>query len=537
MMEHAPIFILLVPLFSIPLIVGLGLWRRDLAYPLSVVSAILYGGVVLRALSYYWAKGAVQYSLAGWSAPFGIELVLDGLSIFMLLVLAGIFILGSIYAGSVVRLELPTNRVLFFALSQVLLLGLSGMVLTGDLFNLYVFLEISSLAAYALVAIGHPNAALAALRYLLLGSVGASFYLLGIGFVYAMCGSLNMADVAVRIQPILYSAPVIIALLLMVVGFMVKVAIFPLHSWLPDAYAYASSGATALIPPLMTKVNAYVLIRILYFVFRSPEYGPEHGLGYGLKYGMAPHDALFEFIGWMSVLSICFGAGMAMAQQNTKRLFAYSSISQVGYIGIGIAMQHPLALMGALLHVFNHAVMKACLFMVVGRVSVKEGGVALNNFAGLGKRYPWVMGAFSLSLLSMVGLPPLGGFFSKWYLVLGAIGSGHWVWAAIILGSSLLTAVYAFRLIERIYTCPREEQGQSMPVSHEEPSVPALKGRRFFNIASLTPIAVLAAGVILLGLFNVHLLDRLIRPALPPGFQVKHSLSDSSMDSLKVGGD
>jgi multicomponent Na+:H+ antiporter subunit D len=281
----------------------------------------------------------------------------------------------------------------------------------------------------------------------------------------------------------------------MVTGLGLKMALFPMHLWLPDAYTYASSTSTAIIAPLMTKVSAYVMIRMLYFV-------------YGHEWSLSSSGGLGVAITWLALAGVVVGSVMAIAQTDAKRMLAYSSIAQVGYIGVGIGLAHPLALVGAMLHVLNHAVMKSCLFLVTGSVQIQRGSVKLRDYAGLGRKMPWTFAAFTLSALAMVGVPPTNGFFSKWYLVLGGIGAGQWAVVVVVLASSLLTAGYFFRVLERIYTRDEfdERDDSADPQGAGDPP-----------LAMRAPVLVLAAGTLALGLGNAWLVSTILAAALPAG--------------------
>ncbi len=367
--------------------------------------------------------------------------------------------------------------------------GLTGIVVTGDLFNLFVFLEIASLSAYALLASGGGLAPLAAFRYLILGSIASSFYLLGVGFIYFSTGSLNMADVAQRL-PLLYeSRTLVAAAVLMVLGLGLKMALFPLHLWLPDAYTYAPSAVTGLIAPVMTKVAGYTIIRLFLDVF---------GPGY-----LRDRVPVIETIGWLAVGGILAGSIMAIAQRDVRRMLAYSSVSQVAYVALGLGMGNALGLIGALLHILNHAFMKGCLFLAAGGIRYRTGVWEISNFGGLGRHLPLTMAAFTLAALSMIGIPPTAGFFSKWYLVQGGIAAGNWVFVAVILTSSLLTAVYFFRVLEKVYTSPSGPEAVNWQRSDPPP-------------AMLVPILVLAGGVLVLGIINSIIVTQILEKVIAP---------------------
>jgi multicomponent Na+:H+ antiporter subunit D len=484
-----PVAITLLLLFGAILTIAAGQVRRAAAWPVAFTTLVLVLIDALLLLAGVVEQGPLRHSLGGWAAPIGIEYVVDSIGAFVVVVIAAISVAVGVYARAAVRRENPEQEVAFLGMLLTLLLGLTGMVLTGDLFNLYVFYEISSLAGYALLAVGDRKAPVAAFRYLILGTTGASFYLLGLGFLYLMTGSLNMADVA-RLLPGLRDNPALpVALALIITGVGLKMAIFPLHGWQPDAYTHSSSTTTAIIAPIMTKVSAFVLLRLLFFVF-----------GIELVADLLPAGTL---IAWLSAAGIVVTSAMAIAQRDLKRMLAYSSVAQLGYIGLGIGLANPWALTGALLHILNHATMKGCLFLVAGSVALRTRRTEVAEYAGLGRVMPWTFASFTVAALAMVGLPPTNGFFSKWYLLLGTMRAGSWVLVAVVVGSSLLTAVYFFRLIERIYTSPAVAAG-------ELPEGDA-------GFAMLAPTVALGVSVIVLGLCNSWLVTQILAPSLPGG--------------------
>jgi multicomponent Na+:H+ antiporter subunit D len=406
------------------------------------------------------------------------------LSAFMAAVVTVTGFLSLVYFRPSAQHEIPDRFVISHAVALLLLAGLCGMVVTGDLFNLFVFLEIASLSAYALVAIGDKQAPVAAIRYLILGSLGGSFYVLGVGFLYFVTGSLNMADVAQRLVPIYHSRAVIAAAVLIAVAMGLKMALFPLHLWLPDAYTYAPSATAGLIAPIMTKVAAYVLIRVFFGVFQP---------------AFALHQfPLLPVISWLAAAGIILGSVMAIAQQDLRRMLAYSSVSQIAYVGLGLGIAHPLGLVGALLHVVNHAFMKACLFFAAGSLRYRTGSTTISSLGGLGRKMPWTFGAFTVAALSMIGIPPAGGFFSKWYLLLGALAVGNGWFVTVIIVSSLLNAAYFFRVLENLYAKTGRRQDEIAPA--EAPA------------SMLVPTVILAVGILALGLFNSSIVTRALEP-------------------------
>ncbi|MBA7621756.1 Na(+)/H(+) antiporter subunit D [subsurface metagenome] len=464
-----------------------GIWRITWAYRAAVLglalSLVAASVGIFRVLS----EGELHHYLGGWPPPFGIEYVLDHLSAFIVLIVVFIGLIAVIYPPEAGLYQTPRKGVPVYGLILLLFAGLAGVVVTGDLFNLFVFLEIYSLASYALITLGGDRAVVASFRYLVLGTIAGSFFLLGVGFIYFSTGTLNMADAAQRLPPLYDSPTIMAAAALIVIGMGIKMALFPLHVWLPDAHSYASPVIAAILAAIQIEVAAYVLVRMLLTVFQ-PQYFIE----------VLPVTTV---IGWTAAAGIIFGSVMAIAQKDFKRMLAYSTVAQVAYIGLGIGLANPLGLIGGLLHILNHAFMKSCLFLVAGGIRYQTGLYKISQFAGLGRRMPLMMAAFTVAALSMVGIPPTCGFFSKWYLVLGSIDANNWVFVAVILVSSLLTAVYFFRVIEKIYAIP--SSGDHAVEQATEPSA-----------RILVPILILAVGVIVLGLINAVIVTQVLKPVV-----------------------
>ncbi|MAL18871.1 MAG: NADH/ubiquinone/plastoquinone (complex I) [Balneola sp.] len=482
-------------LFAI-LIPVVGLWKRELTWQLSLLGT---GIATFLSAWGFWhliqTGETIRYFFGGWAPPIGIEFVYDGLAAFIVLVINAIAFLVLIHSKEISKVEFPGKKMAYYTVSMLLMLGFNGMVLTGDLFNLYVFLEISSLSSYALIAIGEKRAPYSAFRYLIIGTVGGSLYLLGVGFLYTVTGTLNIIDMHAMLPQVIGHSSVIAALVLMVVGVGVKAALFPLHGWLPDSYTFASSTSSALIAPIGTKVAAYILLRVVLFLF-----------GVELVDDQLP---LTTILGAFAGIGILYGSIMAIAQSELKKMLAYSSVSQIGYIIMGISLANPFGFIGAVLHILNHALMKALLFLVSGSMRLKEGHSLITKFDNsYRKKYPWTMAAFTTAAISMVGLPPLAGFFSKWYLALGTIENSSWMLLAVILISSLLNAVYFFRIIEKIYlnNPEAEESSEEETIQNDE-----------VGFSMMFPMAVMAIGLLLVGIFNVYIVN-VIFTMFPAGF-------------------
>lgn len=478
------LFAILVPL--------LGLWKRKLSYFLAVTGTAI--ATFLSVAGFYTLLTGgerIRYFFGGWQPPIGIEFVYDGLSAFIVLVINAVALFVLIHSYQIGKYEFPGKRTGYYSVAMLLMLGFNGMVLTGDLFNLYVFLEISSLSSYALIAIGEKRAPYAAFRYLIIGTVGGSLYLLGVGFLYTVTGTLNIIDMSTMLPQVIENSAVLAALILMVVGIGIKAALFPLHGWLPDSYTFASSTSSALIAPIGTKVAAYVLLRVVLFLF-----------------GVEIVDTGFpvtDIIGILAGIGILYGSMMAIAQSELKKMLAYSSVSQIGYVIMGISLANPLGFIGAVLHILNHALMKACLFLVSGNLRLKEGHTDITKFDDTyRKKYPWTMAAFTTAALSMVGLPPLAGFFSKWYLALGTIENSNWLLLGVILLSSLLNAVYFFRIIEKIYLKSPEDE-------KEKEAVPiGSVVRNEVGSSMLWTTSTIAFGILAVGLLNAFIVSAIV---------------------------
>lgn len=472
MIEHFPVLIIAVGLLGAFFTPIIGLIRKELCSPWASFITLLQFLISIFLLYQVLAAGNISYWLGGWQPPWGIEYAIDILNAFVLVLVAGVCFSVSIYAKKSLGFEVPGKELPLYTLYILLSTGMLGIVVTGDIFNLYVFLEIGSLAAYALIAVGDRQSLMASFNYMIMGTISASFILLGIGYLYVMTGTLNMADLSERL-PELYGRPVIlVALALLVVGLSIKTALFPLHTWLPDAYTHAPSAVSAMLSGTFTKVGIYALIRVMFTVI-SPEYVIE----------TVP---VMNILSWVAAAGIVAGSVLAIAQYDIKRMLAYSSVSQIGYIILGVSMANKLAMTGGILHILSHSLMKVGLFMVAGAIIYRTGIRNIYQLKGMGKKMPFTMAAFVIGALSMIGIPPTIGFASKFYLAWGALEAEKWVFIAVILLSSLLTAVYFWRIFENVYFGVYE---------HEEIKKDEVP------LSMLLPILVFAAITLLLGLF------------------------------------
>ncbi len=474
-----------------------GWWmRRSSAY---VAIGALTGcqALAIGLLVHVLTNGVIEYRMGGWDPPWGIAYRVDHLAVCMVVLITSLSLATAIYATRLVDRELSDRVALFWCLYLLLTTGLLGIALTADLFNLFVLLEVASLTSYALVAIGRGRAILAGFKYLLVGTIGATFYLIGVGYLYIATGTLNMADLNQLLPPLYESRVVRTGFVFILFGIGIKTALFPLHGWLPDAYTYAPSAASALLAPLMTKVMAYVIIRVVFSVFT-------------MQFSIAALQVDTAMV-WFGVLAILFGGVMALSQRDVKRMLSYVIIAEIGYIIGGIGVANAIAVKGAIFHIVNDALMMGCLFLVAGMIAYRTKGQRIENFKGIFKTMPITAAIFSVGALAVIGVPPTCGFFSKWYLLLGAIDRGQWAFVFALLICTLINVALFFRIADQGLYRHRQtsSSGAGMSAMHPEPKEAPL--------SMLLPASVVALAIVLIGIFNQRIIDELIRFAIPAG--------------------
>ena len=471
--EHLPAVLVVLPLIAAALA---ALLRRGTpAFALTVVVSWMLPFIAGAMLWQVLHSGPISYAIGGWEPPWGIEYRVDLLNAFVLMLVSTIGAVTIPFARRSVAFEIAEERhAWFYCMYLLCLAGLLGIAVTGDAFNAFVFLEVSSLAMYVLIALGHDRRALmAAFQYLILGTIGATFYVIGVGFLYLLTGSLNMVDIAARLGATASTQmPAIIAgLAFITVGISLKLALFPLHAWLPNAYAYAPSWITAFLSATATKVAIYLLIRYHFSVF-----------GGAIDFATLP---IGEIMIVLSVAAMIVASLIAVFEPDLKRMLAYSSVAQIGYITLGIGLANQSGLTGGLVHVVNHALMKAALFLAVGAMFYRIGTVEIEKLAGIGRRMPLTLVAFTIAGFALVGTPGTVGFVSKWYLALGAIERGSWLLVFLIVGSSLIALVYLGRVLEIVWM--REPAPHIAKASDPPPSM-------------LLPILIIAAAIVYFGI-------------------------------------
>ncbi|MCW3489169.1 complex I subunit 5 family protein [Dethiobacter alkaliphilus] len=489
---HPPLLVLLVLMaaFLMPAFAHFGRKSCGPAAVLTMVAAFIYS---LHFALITRDGQTIAYSVMGWDAPWGVEVIIEPFSAFMLLVISAVCLVIMIYSMSSLEREIPASGIGWYYTTFLLLVGsMMGMVMTNDLFNMYVFIEVTGIAACALVlAKGGRLATEASFKYLLLATVGSGFVLTGIALIYVITGNLNISFVAAEFALVYPQYPYLIwtVLSFFLVGFGIKSALFPLHVWLPDAHSSAPTTSSAVLSGLVVKAYIVALAKFYFQIF-----------GFDLL------DQIFirHMILIMATGAILGGSMFAFVQLDLKRRLAYSSVAQIGYIFLGLGLSSPIGLAAGILHIFNHAVMKACLFLAAGAIYRQTGEKRVNRLQGLAFQMPITMFAFSIAALSMVGLPLFSGFISKWYLALGSIEAGMPMFVGLIILSGLLNASYFLPIVWQAFFVVDEQEPKTftmdkIPVSMSVSLVVLAMAVIYFGINPEFPLALAtkAVGVLL----------------------------------------
>jgi multicomponent Na+:H+ antiporter subunit D len=445
----------LVASFCMPV---LARWKKEFCAPLAT---LVSGSVFITSIfiaRHVMQGNIIRYGVSGWSPPWGIEIVVDPITSLMISLLSGVCFLICIYSFAAIKHEL--QRIVtgwYYAAYLLCMAGMIGLVISNDIFNMYVFIKVTGISAVALVASkGTRQATEAALKYLLLATIGSGFILFGIGFIYMITGNLNITFIAQELDPVKGNYPFLIwtAISFLTVGFGVKSAFFPLHLWLPDAHSSAPSPSSAVLSALVVKVYIIAFMKILFIAF-------------GLE--IFHETFIRHLILVLAVIAMMAGSFFAFVQIELKRRLAYSTVAQVGYIYLGIGLGTPWGLAAGLLHILVHAFMKTCLFLCAGAIYYQTGKKKVNEFTGMGYKMPITMGAFTIAAFSMVGIPLFGGFISKYGLALGSLEANMPVLILVIIISGLLNATYYFPIIGQAYFSQEGHSADHAEGGHHEP--------------------------------------------------------------------
>ena len=496
MTEHLAAYVVAIPFFGALLVTVFWLLEKRLVFATSLLACGLSFAAAIMLFRQVFLLGEIEYRMGGWVPPVGIVYRIDYLNGVILVLITLVSLLNLAGSRTLAEKEFAEKTGVFYALYLLFVTGLLGITATGDAFNLYVLLEIASLTGYALIGLGRGRAPLAGLYYLFLGTVGASFYLLGVGFLYLMTGSLNMQDISVLLPGTLPSSVVVVAFTLCLTGLFVKMALFPVHSWLPNAYSYSPSTVSCLVAPLTTKVMIYVMVRLA-LTFFSFDYSFEH-VGFS------------RLIIWVAVAAIVMSSLMALAQTRLRKMLACIVIAEVGYMVGGFWLGNRAGMSGAILHIINDALMTLCVFMAAGAIAYRLEDDRICSMKGVFRTMPVCMAAMVVGGLSLIGVPPTCGFFSKWFLISGGIAAGNYGFVAALVFSSLVNVILFFRLFEVGYfespVNGLQDAGKGRRQRHEPP------------VDLLVPLVATALLLVVIGLMSGTIVHRVVIPVLPASF-------------------
>ncbi|MEO0093938.1 MAG: monovalent cation/H+ antiporter subunit D family protein [candidate division WOR-3 bacterium] len=452
----------------------------------NLITAFLFAFAIVSLFKVAAEKNIIHF-VGGWRPPIGITIFLDGAGIFLLIVVTGIGFLSSLFA--IDYMKRYSAKYKFYALLLLMTAGMAGICITGDLFNMFVFIEISAIASYALVAFGTEHEELeAAFKYMVMGEIGSLMILLSIAIIYARTGTLNMADISQTVAANPERAAIVFPSILFIIGFAIKAALVPFHSWLPDAHPSAPAPISAMLSGVVIKVlGVYGLIRVFYNII-----------------GVTPIISNILLV--LAGLSMIIGVLLQLGQNDIKRLLAYCSISQIGYVLLGFGLGTPLGILGGFFHLINHAVFKAGLFLTSGAIEYATGTRDINKLGGLNKKMPWTSVFWYIGSFTASGVPPFAGFWSKLILIIAAILAKSYILAAIAAASAILALASFIRTQRRM-------------LAGELPE--ALTGIKEIPLSMKTSLAVLTLLCIVLGLL-----------LLPP---VRANILDLAKDAVMVG--
>lgn len=482
--QHFPVLTVALLFITAVLLPVIAFWKKGLVPHVAAVAVSASLGCNLSMLMTVLQSGYISYVPGDWPPAFGIEIRIDFPGIIVMTLITLVSLAAVIYSKEYIEKEVAAEKVpTYFTLVLLLTGAMLGFTATGDIFNMFVFIEIISITSYALVAVNGSAAAIkAALKYLLMGAPSSILVILAIGFLYAVTGTLNMGALTEKIASSPYTGVTIIAYGIFIVAFAVKAALFPLHMWLPDAHSIAPSPVSALLSGLVVKTGMFGIIRLTCSVY-TVRFSPEV-------------NGIAGFLTFIGSAAIIYGSLMAIMQKDFKRMVAYSTIAHIGYIAAGVGLLNRAGLTGSIFHLLDHSLAKACFFLVAGLFIYRSGYRNITDLKGAARSMPVSCAAFALAAFSVVGIPPTTGFFSKWYLITGGITAGNYIVVAAVLTGSVMAAFYCFRIVYYMFFLPPE------PGCWEEKN-----GEAPFSM--LAPVGVLSLFTLLLGIFAFLILPLL----------------------------
>ncbi len=492
-MDVTPVHYIALPLFAAFLMPILGLLSKKITYWVPGL-VFLYLMVVSSAMLPAALVSPVVEIIAGYRPPLGINLYYGPLGGFLASLFAVLGFLVWLYSTIYMKNreeELPLDK--FYMLFMMAIAGATGIVLTGDIFNMFVFLEITAIAAYSLTAfLPHRHSAEAAFKYILIGSLSSTFILLAILVLYSYTGTLNMAHIAQKMANVPYSAQIFV-LILFITGLGIEAELFPLNGWAPDAYMQAPIPVAAVFGGIVVKAGVYALFRVVFTVLNIP--------------------SALDFLAHLGLITLVIAEMSALHQKDLKRMLAYSSIGQMGLVVIAFGMGTKEAVYGGLFAMLNHAVVKPLLFLSVGYLAYKITGTSIDDLRGIGRKKPFTSFFFVLASLAIIGLPPFSGFWGKYYILSAMVAAGKTSWVVIVLFASVVEAVYYLRMVVALYETPETEPGVAARTS----------------LFAGVPLIVLGVGILILGMY-----PDIVSPVLTPGVMELLNPADYIQSSLGV---
>ena len=497
LVQNFPFFSIIIAMFSGIISCTLsGKRARNVSLAVIVVTTAMSAAVFLFCIR---TGESYTYMMGHFPAPWGNEIragVLEGLTAAVF----GIVMLLSVLGGmdhTAADVE-GTKLNLFYVMIDLMLSSLLALIYTNDLFTAYVFVEINTIAGCGLIMIRQKGRSLsAAIRYMIMSQLGSGLFLIGLSMLYDVTGHLLMSPAKAAVAAIeaagSYEIPMLVILAVISVGLAIKSGLYPFHYWIPDTYGYATPTASAVLSGLVSKGYIFLLIKIFYRVL-----GRENVVASRIV------NVLFVF----GLAGMLMGSLHAILEKDTRRMIAYSSVAQIGYIAIGLAMGNMYGFIGAVLHAINHAFMKSSLFLVIGGIEYRFGEVNLYRLGGMNKKMTISTITVLLASLSMIGLPPTCGFFSKWYLMLGAYTGAQYFYIAVLVISSLLNAIYFFRIIEQMFI----QREASLTEVHPH------KGKLGLPLSMVIPILVGGIMILVLGFYSVDIVTDVVKLGLPEVF-------------------
>ncbi len=475
------VLVLVCPLGAAALLQLVGKLDRRLCMPAALAACLASLGLT-GALASPVARGIPWVYHPGNWGSLGIELKMDLLALLFCLLITGLASLVLVYSFRFIPHELAGREASYYTVFLFLVSGLLGLAIAGDLLTFWIFMEVMALSAYVLIAIINvPHAFESSLRYLFMGTLSSLAILAGIVLLFGATGTLNMSGVLGAIQAGA-DGQATLALALCAVGFCVKGAQVPVHFWLPGAHSAAVTPISAMHSGLVAKLGFYGLARFILFVF-----------GTTAAVGVLKMTSVLQ---WIGALSILYGGVMAILEDDLKLMLAYSTISHIGFMVLGLSLLSPGGLTGAIFHLLDDGLAKACLFLCAGIFIYRDGTRSIRQLKGIALRTPLTAAAFTLAAFSLVGIPPTSGFVAKWYLVLGSLEAHRPFFAAVMIIGAILAAVYALRVVFYMFFAPERSGSRQMD------DVPA---------GMLLPVAVLGIGTWILGIASIWILPHIQR--------------------------